>query len=69
MSHASTPDVFSRLVAALTMSGCRRVKAGEDGAEMWTSPVTKGDFVLPRNVKSRHKANDVLKQTGLPPLF
>ena len=36
---------------------------------MWFSPITGRSVTVPRSTKSRHTANDVLKQAGLPKAF
>jgi hypothetical protein len=36
---------------------------------MWFSPITGRHVTVPRSTKSRHTANDVLKQAGLPKAF
>lgn len=33
--------------------------------EVWYSPITNYSFTVPRNLKSRHTANDILKQAGI----
>jgi predicted RNA binding protein YcfA (HicA-like mRNA interferase family) len=37
--------------------------------EIWFSPVNGKHFTVPRSTKSRHTANEVLKQAGLPKAF
>jgi hypothetical protein len=36
---------------------------------MWYSPITKRHFPVDNDIKSRHTANEVLKQAGLPKEF
>ncbi|HDM76780.1 MAG TPA: type II toxin-antitoxin system HicA family toxin, partial [Deltaproteobacteria bacterium] len=36
---------------------------------IWYSPITGIRFVVDQNIKSRHTANAVLKQAGLPTKF
>lgn len=37
--------------------------------KMWRSPITEQHFVVDNKIKSRHTANAVLKQAGLPKKF
>jgi len=41
----------------------------EKDHEIWHSPVTQVHFVVDSRIKSRHTANAVLKQAGLPKHF
>jgi hypothetical protein len=36
---------------------------------MWFSPISKITFPVPTGIKSRHTANEVLKQAGLKKAF
>jgi hypothetical protein len=62
-------DFYSQLVALLLAAGCRMVRPGKGSHEIWHSPITQRNFSLPRTTKSRHTANEVLKQAGLPKAF
>jgi len=53
----------------LRAAGCRFERAGKGDHEIWYSPITKVRFVLDSAIKSRHTANAVLKQAGLPKHF
>ncbi|MBI3514623.1 MAG: type II toxin-antitoxin system HicA family toxin [Proteobacteria bacterium] len=53
----------------LREAGCFFVRAGKGSHEIWESPVTKRRFPVPIAIVSRHTANDVLKQAGLPKSF
>jgi hypothetical protein len=37
--------------------------------EIWYSPITERNFVVDGKIKSRHTANGILKQAGLPKQF
>jgi hypothetical protein len=37
--------------------------------ETWESPISKRQFTVDNNIKSRHIANAVLRQAGLPKAF
>ena len=60
-----TPD----LKRALLRGGCTFVRAGKGDHEVWLSPLTQVLFVVDGKIKSRHTANAVLKQAGLPKQF
>jgi len=62
-------DFYRELVAVLRSHGCRPVRKGKGSHEIWHSPVNNRHFTVPRTTKSRHTANEVLKQAGLPKAF
>jgi len=37
--------------------------------ELWFSPVSERHFVVSSDIRSRHTANAILKQAGLPKAF
>jgi hypothetical protein len=49
--------------------GCRHARAGKGDHEIWFSPLTNHFFPVDGNIKSRHTANAVLKQAGIPKNF
>lgn len=53
----------------LTTAGCKFVRSGKGDHEIWFSPMTKLHFVVDGKIKSRHTANAVLRQAGLPKHF
>jgi predicted RNA binding protein YcfA (HicA-like mRNA interferase family) len=48
---------------------CWFVRRGRGDHEIWESPISGRRFVVDSNIKSRHTANEVLKQAGLPKAF
>ena len=44
-------------------------RQGKGDHEIWYSPVTEIKFVVDNAIRSRHTANAVLKQAGLPKKF
>ena len=60
-----TPEIKRLLTAA----GCHFVRHDRGDHDIWFSPLTQVHFVLDAKVKSRHTANGVLKQAGLPKGF
>jgi hypothetical protein len=60
-----TPGVKSHLKKAR----CRFVGPGKGDHEIWYSPITDVNFTVDGKILSRHTANAVLKQAGLPKAF
>lgn len=53
----------------LLAAGCIFVRPGKGDHEIWFSPLTRRHFTVDAGVKSRHTANETLKQAGLPKAF
>jgi len=53
----------------LLKAGCRFERQGKGDHEIWFSPMTEIRFPVDSKIKSRHTANAVLKQAGLPKHF
>ena len=62
-------ELYRELVAIPHQNGCYLVRSGKGSHEIWYSPVSNRHVTVPRSTKSRHTANDVLKQAGLPKAF
>jgi len=61
---------FTRdLKRILRQAGCRQERQGKGDHEIWYSPLTDTRFPVDSRIKSRHTANAVLKQAGLPKQF
>jgi predicted RNA binding protein YcfA (HicA-like mRNA interferase family) len=58
-------DFYRELVAILRDSGCILVRKGKGSHEIWFSPLSRRHVTVSRTSKSRHTANDVLKQAGI----
>jgi hypothetical protein len=65
MSTSFTPALKEILVD----SGCELQRQGKGDHEVWYSPITERNFVVDGKIKSRHTANAILKQAGLPKSF
>lgn len=50
-------------------AGCYRVRFGKGDHEVWFSPITSRHFAVDQGTKSRHTANETLKQADLPKAF
>ena len=53
----------------LQEAGCWFDRQGKGDHEIWYSPISKIKFVVDGNIKSRHTANAILKQAGIPKQF
>jgi hypothetical protein len=53
----------------LSEAGCRFERQGKGDHQIWYSPLTGVRFPVDTKIKSRHTANAVLKQAGLPKKF
>ena len=60
-----TPDVIKFLIEAK----CFLVRQGKGDHTIWQSPISGKRFPVDAHIKSRHTANAVLKQAGLPKAF
>jgi predicted RNA binding protein YcfA (HicA-like mRNA interferase family) len=64
------PATFDRaLRQLLERAGCSFVRAGKGSHQIWYSPITERRFPVPAGIVSRHTANGVLEQAGLPKAF
>ena len=62
-------DYSKELKQYLQKEGCCFERQGKGDHEIWFSPITNIRFVVDNRIKSRHTANAVLKQAGLPKKF
>jgi hypothetical protein len=65
MAASLTPALKKLLLEA----GCSFERQGKGDHEIWYSPISDRRFVVDSAIKSRHTANAVLKQAGLPKAF
>lgn len=63
--NSFTPELKKLLEEA----GCFYVRQGRGDHEIWESPISGIRFTVDNKIKSRHTANVVLKQAGLPKKF
>lgn len=61
--------LYRELTELLRRAACERERAGKGSHEIWRSPINNRTFPVPANVNSRHTANAILKQAGLPKTF
>ena len=63
-------DSYTPLVKKMLRDhGCYPVRSGNGDHEIWYSPTSGLNFPVDDAIKSRHTANEVLKQAGLPKAF
>jgi predicted RNA binding protein YcfA (HicA-like mRNA interferase family) len=65
MSLSFTPQLKTLLRSA----GCTFVRHGKGDHEIWANPATGKQFTVDGEILSRHTANAVLKEAGLPKKF
>jgi hypothetical protein len=58
-----------KLKEILRAHGCSFERPGRGDHEIWFSPITGRRFPVDHAIKSRHTANAVLKQAGIPKQF
>ena len=62
-------DYAGDLKKILREAGCEIVRKGKGSHEIWHSPISGRNFPVQHKIKSRHTANAVLVQAGLPKQF
>jgi len=50
-------------------AGCRFVRHGRGDHDIWYSSISDQNLTVPAKIMSRHTANKVLKDAGLPKAF
>lgn len=51
--------------AILEENGCSFVRRGKGDHDIWYSPITQRHVTVDGKIKSRHTANEILKQSGI----
>ena len=54
-----------RVRSILKENGCHFVRRGKGDHDIWYSPITNRNFTVDSKIKSRHTANEILKQSGI----
>lgn len=62
-------DFAPNVKELLRAAGCEFVRHGKGDHDIWFSPITERHFPVDSKIKSRHTANGILKQAGLPKAF
>jgi hypothetical protein len=53
----------------LDAAGCKFDRHGRGDHDIWYSPINDKKFTVPVNIDSRHMANKIMKDAGLPKAF
>jgi HicA toxin of bacterial toxin-antitoxin, len=53
----------------LAEHGCEFQRHGRGDHDVWFSPLAMRPLTVPRKIKSRHTANGILRDAGLPKQF
>jgi predicted RNA binding protein YcfA (HicA-like mRNA interferase family) len=61
-------DFYDEIARLLRQAGWSKTSGGKGRHEKWADADKKRIVIVPRS-KSRHTANEVLKQAGLPKAF
>ena len=61
-------DFYREVTRILLDAGWRRTEGGKGSHEKWRHSLSGRTVIVPRS-KSRHTANEVLRQAGLPKMF
>ena len=59
-------DFAPEVKKILRENGCHFVRHCKGDHDVWYSPMTDQRFPVDAKIKSRHTANGILKQAGLP---
>jgi predicted RNA binding protein YcfA (HicA-like mRNA interferase family) len=63
------PQFDRPLRELLRAAQCTLARQGKGSHEIWRSPITGRNFPVPLGIVSRHTANAILRQAGLPKAF
>lgn len=58
-------DFYREVTALLRTNGFQRIDGGKGSHEKWFNDVTRRLLIVPRNLKSRHTANGILKSAQI----
>ncbi len=62
-------DYAPEVKQILRTNGCHFERQGKGDHEIWYSPISKRRIPVDSKILSRHTANAVLRQAGLPKAF
>jgi len=62
-------DLGAEVRRRLREAGCVFKRPAKGDHELWYSPISRRSFVVDGKIKSRHSANAIMKQAGLPKAF
>jgi len=61
--------LYHELTKLLLTHGCYLLRQAKGSHEIWYSPANGRNFTVSRSISSKHLANEILKQAGLPKGF
>lgn len=53
----------------LKLNGCWLSRRGKGDHDIWYSPITRKNVTVDGKIKSRHTANEIMKQAGIKHRF
>ncbi|MCC8189067.1 MAG: type II toxin-antitoxin system HicA family toxin [Planctomycetes bacterium] len=61
---------YEKIVRKLLLqNGCSFLRRGKGDHDIWFSPITSRNVTVDAKIKSRHTANEILKQSGIKHRF
>lgn len=63
------PTYEKEVRECLKLGGCQFVRHGKGDHDIWYSPISNRNITVDSKIKSRHTANEVLKQAGIGKKF
>ena len=58
-------DYGKKVRKVLSQNGCNFVRHGRGDHDIWFSPISNSNITVDNRIKSRHTANEILKQSGI----
>jgi predicted RNA binding protein YcfA (HicA-like mRNA interferase family) len=62
-------NLYPEMIRPLRAEGCEFFRHGKGSDELWRSPRTSKQLVVPRDTVNRRTANGILRHAGLPKAF
>lgn len=62
-------DYDIKLRKILKKHGCSLTRHGKGSHEIWFSPISNNPVSVNKKIKSRHSANEILKEAGIDHKF
>jgi len=62
-------DYEKKVRKVLSANGCHFLRRGKGDHDIWSSPISNATFPVDTKIKSRHMANEIMKQAGIKHKF